>query len=364
MSRTLWGVAAISAGLAAHAAGNPMRTPPAARPLTEKLSLCLPLRNEAHRVEPCLRAALRAVEACDGAAEFLVLDDDSSDGTPELVRSVGGPIRLHTGRPLQPDWLGKPHACLQLSELADPASNVLVYLDADVVLAPDALLRTVALLRDADLDLVSPYPRQRGETPAERLVQPLLQWSWLNFLPLHLAESSTRPSLSAANGQLMAVDRAALARAGGFAAVKGEVLDDIALVRAIKAAGGRGGVADGTDLAACRMYDGWAELRDGYSKSLWSAFGSPAGALAVNLLQLLLFTLPAGAALTRRHRRAGLAGYAAGVAGRVVAARRTGGRAFPDAAAHPLSIAVFAWLSGRSVVVHSRHTATWKGRLL
>ena len=362
VDRALWLISGACSALALHASRNPIRMPPPARRLTEDITLCLPLRNEAHRVEPCLRAAVRAVEACDGRAEFLVLDDGSSDGTAELVRAVGGPVKVATGAALPSGWLGKPHACQQLSTLAQPDSGVLVFLDADVVLAADALLRTVALLRDAGLDLVSPYPRQRCETLAERLVQPLLQWSWLSFLPLGVAETSTRPSLSAANGQLLAVDRAALGRAGGFAAVSTEVLDDIALIRAIKAAGGRGGVADGTTLATCRMYEGWAELRDGYSKSLWSAFGSPAGAVAVNLLQLLLFAAPAVAACTVRYRRAGIAGYLAGVAGRAISARRTGGRTLPDAAAHPVSISVLAWLSARSLLQHRRGQLTWKGR--
>ena len=90
--------------------------------------------------------------------------------------------------------------------------------DADVVLAPEAVAATVALLADTGLDLVSPYPRQDAPG-ATRLVQPLLQWSWLTFLPLRLAERSARPSLSAANGQLLAVTRAAYDRAGGHAAV-------------------------------------------------------------------------------------------------------------------------------------------------
>src|SRR6185436_11595038 len=139
------------------------------------------------------------------------------------------------------------------ADAADPAADVLVFLDADVRLRPGAIAATVALL--GERDLVCPYPRQVAGTAAERLVQPLLQWSWLTFLPLRLAERSPRPSLSAANGQLLAVRRAAYERAGG-----------------------RGGVADGTALADCRMYAGWPELRDGYTKSLWAAFGSPARA--------------------------------------------------------------------------------------
>ena len=103
----------------------------------------------------------------------------------------------------------------------------------------------------------------------------------MTTLPLRLAETSPRPSLTAACGQFVVVRRDALERAGGVAAIRGAVLDDIALVRAIKAAGGRGGFVDGTDLASCRMYAGWPELRAGYGKSLWAAFGSGPRAAAV-----------------------------------------------------------------------------------
>ncbi len=80
-------------------------------------------------------------------------------------------------------------------------------------------------------------------------MQPLLQWSWLTFVPLRLAESARRPSLAVGNGQFLVVRRAAYARAGGHAAVRGEVVDDVALARAVTAAGGRVAVVDGTDWA-------------------------------------------------------------------------------------------------------------------
>jgi hypothetical protein len=319
----------------------------------------VPARDEAAQIAGCLAAVL----AQDGVTEVLVLDDGSTDGTGDLVRAVRDPrVRLLPGAPLPAGWLGKPHACQQLADAADPAADVLVFLDADVRLRPGAVAATTELLRRTGLDLVSPYPRQVAGTAAERLVQPLLQWSWLTFLPLRAAERSPRESLSAANGQLLAVRRPAYDEAGGHAAVRAEVVEDVALLRAVKRAGGHGGVADGTALADCRMYPGWPELRDGYTKSLWSAFGSAPGAAGVSALLLLAYVLPPVAALA--GSRVGLAGYAAGVTGRVVAARRTGGRAWPDALAHPASVAVLAGLTARSVRARRRGTLTWKGRSL
>jgi Glycosyl transferase family 2 len=360
-------VAAGSLGATAGALHAAMNAGLLRRPLAEpppprgRVSVLLPLRDEAHRVTPCLRALL--AQTAGDRMEVVVLDDGSTDATADVARRAAGTdprVRLLAGAPLPPGWLGKPHACHQLARAADPASEVLVFVDADVLLAPHAVAAAVELLDRSGLDLVSPWPRQVAVSAGERLVQPLLQWSWLTFLPLRLAERSPRPSLAAANGQLIAVRRDAYRRAGGHVAVRAEVLDDLALLRAVKRAGGRGGVADGGQLATCRMYAGWSDLADGYAKSLWSAFGSPAGATAVVALLAGLYVVPAIAATGGSG--VGMAGYAAGVAGRVVAARRTSARAWPDALAHPASVIAFGWLTLRSWRHHRRGTLRWKGR--
>ncbi|HEV2087328.1 MAG TPA: glycosyltransferase, partial [Cryptosporangiaceae bacterium] len=270
----LW-CAAGAVAATVHAAVNVrlLRRPPDhPAPVGRRVSVLLPLRDEAERVEPCLRALL-AQTGVD-TLEIVVLDDRSSDGTAALVRRVAGAdprVRLVAGVDPPVGWLGKPHACHQLARHAHPDADVLVFVDADVVLAPHAVAAAVGQLDESGLDLVSPYPRQVTVTPAERLVQPLLQWSWLTFLPLRVAETSPRPSLTAANGQLLAVRRIAYEKPGGHAAVRSEVIEDVALLRAVKATGGTGGVTDGTPLGSCRMYASWPELRDGYAKSLWSA---------------------------------------------------------------------------------------------
>src|SRR5262249_61994818 len=82
-------------------------------------------------------------------------------------------------------------------------------------LAPHAVAPACALLPRPGLVLASPSPRQVAGTLSERLVQPLLQWSILTFVPLRLAERTHRPSLAAANGQFLTVRRAAYCRAAG-----------------------------------------------------------------------------------------------------------------------------------------------------
>ncbi|MCE0538347.1 glycosyltransferase family 2 protein [Kineosporia rhizophila] len=327
----------------------------------ERVSVVLPVRDEADRVAPCLASLLDQIRIPD--LEILVVDDGSTDGTADIVRrTAAGDPRVHLieAGELSPGWLGKPHACAAGAQAA--SGSVLVFVDADVRFAPHALAAAVDLLRESGLQLVSPYPRQLTDTPAERLVQPLLQWSWLTTLPLGLAERSPRGSLAAANGQFLVLDANAYRDSGGHAAdsVRSAVLDDIALLRAVKAAGGHGGVVDGTGLAVCRMYGSWPELRDGYTKSLWSAFGSRAGAGAVVAGLGVVYLVPPVAALT--GSLTGFGGYLAGVVGRYLVAERTGGRSLPDAFAHPASIAVFGSLVARSLRAQGRGELSWRGR--
>ena len=369
-ARLVWR-AAVTAGSVGAAVGTVhtavnaglLRRPTADPGPPGRVSVLLPLRNEADRVEPALRSLLDQAHGQD--LDLVILDDESTDGTADLVRRVAAGdrrVRLLSGRPVPAGWLGKPHACQQLADAADPASEVLVFVDADVVLAPVAIAATVDLLRRHRLDLVSPFPRQLAVSPMERLVQPLLQWSWLTFLPLRIAERSARTSLAAANGQLLAVRRAPYLRAGGHAGIRTEVLDDVALLRAVKRAGGTGGVADGTGLATCRMYRSWPELRDGYGKSLWTAFGSPAGTVGGLAVLTVLYVVPAIAAAG--GSAIGAAGYASGVAGRYLTARRTGGRRWPDPLTHPASVVTFCWLTGYSWRQRRYGTAIWRGRPL
>ncbi|MFG1800517.1 glycosyltransferase [Micromonospora carbonacea] len=372
MTGALLLLAAVAA-LTAHTWVNATRwlRRPAGGPVevAEAVAVLLPLRDEADRVTPCLRSLL-AQRGVPGL-RIVVLDDGSTDGTADVVRAVAGGddrVTLLTGVAPPPGWLGKPHACHQLATRADPAATVLAFVDADVALAPYAVAAAVAELRAARATLLSPYPQIVTRTPADRLVQPLLQWLWLTFLPLRAMERSPRPSLAAAGGQFLVVDRAGYAAAGGHAAVADRVLEDIELARAVKRSGGRIALADGSRLATCRMYDDWPQLRDGYTKSLWASFGHPTAAAAVLVALLLLYTAPPLVALAALVAGApAVAAVAAlawllGVAGRAVSARATGGRWWPDALGHPVSVVVLGWLTARSYHLRKRRRLSWRGR--
>jgi Glycosyl transferase family 2 len=351
---------------ALHAAVNMalLRRPPAVPPeVRRRVTVVLPVRDEERQAAACLAAVLDQRGVPD--LRVVVVDDGSTDGTADVVRSLPDPrVRLiPAGRPPL-GWLGKPHACAVGAAAVEPDDDgVLVFLDADVRLRPDAVAGAVALLDAHGLDLVSPWPRPVTESAAERLVQPLFPWLWATTLPVRLAERSPRPWLAAANGQFLIVREASYQRAGGHGAVRGDVMEDLALLRAIKRSGGRGVPVDGSRLAACRMYEDWPALRDGYAKFLWALVGgSPAASLTAAGALTAVGVLPAVAAL--RGSRAGLFGYAAGVAGRAVVAAGTGGRAWPDALAHPVSLLALDALMLRSVRGHRRRSLTWRGRTL
>lgn len=346
-----------------------LRRPPVDPPaILEPVSVLVPARDEAATIGSCVAALLGSTGLAD--VEVLVGDDGSTDGTADAARAAaaGDPRLRVVSVPAPPaGWLGKPHACAHLAAHARGA--VLVFADADVVVAPEGLAATVALLRAAGADLASPYPRVVADGWLGRLVQPLLQWSWLTFLPLRAVEASPRPSLAAAAGQLLAVDARAYRRAGGHRAVAGEVVEDVALARAVKAAGGRVCLADGSAIATCRMYGSAGELVDGYAKSLAVAFGPPPGAAAVMAALAWVYVWPpvaaAGGVARRRAAPAmlGVAGYLAGVAGRVVTARATGGRV-GDAWAHPAGVVALAVLTAESARRRRAGTAAWKGRTI
>ena len=247
--------------------------------ISERVCVLLPMRNEAARLRPCLESALaqRGVERL----AIVVLDDGSTDGTADLVREIAGDdprVRLIVGDDVPPPegWLGKPWACQRLGEQAD--GDVLVFLDADVVLEPGAVAAAVALLRSLDVALVSPYPRQVSGSWLERLTQPMVVWSWMATLPMVLAEG-TSAVWSAAIGQFLVIDAAAYRAAGGHATVAGHVVEDVEVLRSLKRCGFRGVPVNGGAIASCRMYEGSREVYEGYCKSLWSVFGSTPRAL-------------------------------------------------------------------------------------
>jgi chlorobactene glucosyltransferase len=180
-------------------------------------------------------------------------------------------VRVLQGEPLPLGWLGKHWACHQLAQAA--AGELLLFVDADTRHAPQALAHAVAALQAEQADLISVFPRQEVGSWLERLVVPIMQWSLSSFLPLDLAYRARRPQLAAASGQFMLFRRGAYELVGGHAAVRQNVVDDMALTRALGVRGLRWRLLDGDPYVRCRMYRSFRQVYDGFSKNLFALFG-------------------------------------------------------------------------------------------
>ena len=333
-----------------------IRTPKATSELLDSVGVVVPMRNEAENVE----GIVATLSAQDGPFHFYLLDDNSEDKTLELLqRFTAGDSRFTVikGAPLADGWIGKTWALQQLYEAS--SEDVLVSIDADVRLTNDAINKAVTSLRGARLDFLSPYPRQIAQSFGERLIQPLLQWSWLTTVPLRYAESARQKSMAVANGQFFVVRRSALDSIGGYQSVKHAVIDDVFLARQLIAHGSSGTVIDGSDIAETRMYASWSEIEAGYGKSLNKAFGSIFGAIFV--IVFLFVTSIAPLVLGLLGNPYGWLGFAAIVGSRVLSAIKSRGSVV-DSVLHPISIVALIYLIVYSYLV--RGTVTWKGRTL
>lgn len=349
--------------LAVHSIINGLllRRPGSREVFPEKVAILIPARNEALNIKACVESALDQKNLSN--FNIFVLDDSSTDDTPAIVSQIAATkpaLKLLRGKDLPEGWTGKNFACWQLANVAHDF-DYLVFIDADVRLRSDAIVKSLNSLQKLRWKFISPYPRQIAKSWSEWLIQPLLQWSWITTLPLRVAERSLRPELTAANGQFLILEKSAYFAAGGHKAIHEEVLDDIHLARQMKRHGFRGNVIDGSAIASCRMYRSWRELRDGYTKSLWSAFGSIPGALLVIIFLVSLYIFPAVIALF---------GYSWGISlllfafiSRLMSAIRSQS-SITSALAHPIAITLLCYLITRSWWLKRKNRLQWKSRSL
>jgi len=312
------------------------------------------MRNEAENVE----GTIATLASQEGSLHFYLLDDNSEDQTFELLQRFTKDDSRFTvikGAVLKDKWIGKTWALQQLFDASN--EEILVSIDADVRLSNNAINKAVTALNSARLDFVSPYPRQIAQSFAERLVQPLLQWSWLTTVPLRYAERSGQKSMAVANGQFFVVRRSALAAIGGYQSVKHAVIDDVFLARELVKNGSSGTVINGSEIAQTRMYASWSEIKAGYGKSLNQAFGSIIGAVFV--VAFLIATCIAPLLLGVLGNPYGWLGFAAIVGTRVLSAIKSRGSVI-DSVLHPISVLALVYL-----IVYSylrRGSIQWKGR--
>lgn len=321
---------------------------------SKSISILVPMRNEVDNAQACLETLINQ----QGLENFeiLVLDDESSDGTAEIIKNFSK-VEVITGKPKPAGWLGKLWACHQLSEHSK--GEYLVFIDADVRLTKNAI--SSALKSMGNWDFISPYPKQIATGFVQRLFQPLLQWSWLASVPLLWTNKFPNRQMAVANGQFLIIKKSAYLNSGGHFEIKSEVLDDLMLARKLIGKGFQGNVAEASNVAVCNMYDSARGLFLGYQKSLYKAFGSVLGSLLALALLISTGIFPIIAAIN--GSKIGFLSFTLIFIGRIIASMRTGG--IPNTAIlHPLAIALLIYLFFFSWYGKLTKTLTWRNRSL
>lgn len=282
-----------------------------------RVSILVPCRNEAANVEPCFNALL-AQDYRD--VEVIALDDASEDGTRTALTTIAARnprLKVLTGTPPPTGWQGKAWACERLAAAA--SGDWLLFTDADTRHAPTTVGRALAAACQLRADLLTALTRQAIGGWGERLTVPLVPWAILAFLPIPLAHALGVAAFSATNGQFLLIKKTAYERAGGHAAIKDQVTEDLALGRRVIRAGLRWRFVDAQAYVTCRMYGGFRAAFDGFTKNLFGAFDYNAPFfLFVGVWLLMVFGEPL-MVLAAYALRIPLGGFAPGPAALAVA---------------------------------------------
>lgn len=332
---------------------------------TPTVSVVVAARDEAEHVE----ATLRSLLALDyDALEVVLVDDRSTDGTGDVARAVGADDdRLQVVRvdELPDGWLGKVHALREGCRRA--TGEYLLFTDADVRFAPDALRRAVGHAWRGDLDLLAVVPLLR---PTSLLLDATLGASLRNFA-LTVAAWRIRDPGSRAHmgvGGFNLLRRRALEREDLFEWLRMEPVDDVGLARRVKETGGRCDLLAGGESVSLTWYASVGAMARGLEKNL---FGAVAGYSAVRLvlavglmvwcfvLPPILIALPLGPVWRAAAALSVLASMAA-----AATMERWSGRSPAAALLTPLGDVLLVWMTVRAgVLALVRGGIVWRGTL-
>ena len=266
---------------------------PIVRPDAPLVSVIVPARNEAHNIERCVRSILASNHP---RIEVIVVDDQSTDGTREILTSLqaGDPrLLVFTTEQLPRGWFGKQWACWTGAKQA--RGELLCFTDADTVHGPELLSRSVAALKGRDADLFSVIGTQEMVTAWEKLVQPQV-FTMLNFWygGTEVVTRARQPWRKIANGQFLMIPRVVYDETGGHEAVRGTVAEDLMLAQRFAKTGKRVVFMDARPHFSTRMYRSLRELIDGWGKNVFAGglHALPRVPMLRAIFPLLLVTPP------------------------------------------------------------------------
>jgi hopene-associated glycosyltransferase HpnB len=345
-------------GLRVPAAPDPPRWP--------SVAVVVPARDEA-AVLPLTLPTLHDQDY-PGPLRVIVVDDNSSDGTADLVAARWpGATLVRPGQP-PPGWAGKPWALAAgVAEAGD--TDYLLLSDADIAHRPASVRTLVAAAEGHGYALVSQMARLRTRTGWEKLVVPAFVFFFALLYPFRWSNRPGARTAAAAGGCLL-VRRDALARAGGVAPIRGAVIDDVALGRLVKRSGAATFLGFSGTVESLRAYPALPALWRMVSRSAYTQLGHSPVALAGTVLGLaLMFFAPVVAlawgafAGDRVTAAAGTAGWLL-MAGLYAPMLRYYRLPVAAALALPFTATLYLAMTMDSAIAHHRGRATWKGRHL
>jgi cellulose synthase/poly-beta-1,6-N-acetylglucosamine synthase-like glycosyltransferase len=291
-------------------AERPRLVPSEAAPDAPPVSVLIPARNEERNIVRCVHAACTQHYP---NYEVLVVDDGSTDRTGALLAALNAQtsqLSVLTGRALNPGWTGKCNVCQQLAEAAQ--GEWLLFLDADTTAQPGLVAALLDTAERKGYDLLSIYPfMELGSFWERAVLPPFIAMIHALYPTERIMAADARPDEVIANGQCIFVKRAAYFAAGGHAAVRGEVLEDVKLAQQLRRSGFRIGAAEGLEMLSVRMYRSGSEVREGLTKNAAAGARSSADRTNRVIVRLLAMNFgpfwAAAAATTLTLRRSRLA---------------------------------------------------------
>lgn len=243
-----------------------------AAPLLPTVSAIVPARNEEAAIAACVESLAMQPEV----TEIIVVDDQSTDKTAEIVRGLIAKIprlRLLEVDEVPPGWVGKNCAAFQGSKVA--TGHWLLFTDADAELQPGAAARALQKAQETNAALISFSPEQVTLAWYEKALIPFVYSRLAKHYSYEAVNNPAAPA-AAANGQFLMIQRDAYDSIGGHSAVASELLEDVALAKRVKAAGFRLWFGSGQGIVRVRMYRSFGAMWQGWKKNLYLLVGGNA----------------------------------------------------------------------------------------
>ncbi|HEY9786451.1 MAG TPA: glycosyltransferase [Candidatus Obscuribacterales bacterium] len=249
------------------------------------VSIIVPARNEEAKIARCLESLLSQDYP---GFEVIVIDDRSSDRTPEIIESFAKRdrrLKFVRGKDAPQGWVGKCNALAYAVGFA--SGDWFIFTDADTCHSAYSVRDAIAHAVRNKVDLISFVPMQELGSFWEKLVMSVLLSSFLIGDPFHTV-NDPKARRAYAYGQYIICRRRSYLALGGHQAVRDEIVEDHALGRVFKEKGYKIAVADGKTLYSVRMYTNLESMWQGWTKNLYSLIDSRLSNLIMIVLCLLV----------------------------------------------------------------------------